>query len=121
MPDQIERKYILIYNSKSGAFNGMLDSVHKIVSPSTYSCKLCALTHGSFRMKKAWSGFLERHRLKLLIYHSNDIPIRLNEIERPAILNLNEEVLVSSQDFKNFKSLSSFLKFFEEKLNEVSA
>lgn len=46
-----------IYNANSGLINGALDSLHKIVSPSTYPCKLCELTHGYFGQRSFWKGY----------------------------------------------------------------
>jgi len=35
---------IFVYNANGGLVNSWLDTAHKIVSPSTYSCSLCAIT-----------------------------------------------------------------------------
>jgi len=37
------------------------DSIHKLVSPKTYGCNLCALTHGFFTEKKKWKNFREQN------------------------------------------------------------
>jgi len=46
-----------IYNANSGFLNGALDSLHKMVSPSTYPCKLCELTHGYFSQRSYWKDY----------------------------------------------------------------
>lgn len=51
-------KLIFVYNADSGAINTLLDIGHKIISPSTYDCALCDLTHSVFRMRKPWSRFV---------------------------------------------------------------
>lgn len=38
---------IFVYNAKSGLISAFGDMVHKIVSPATYPCSLCALTYGA--------------------------------------------------------------------------
>ena len=38
-------KLIFVYNADSGIFNFVADAAHKIFSPSTYPCNLCALTY----------------------------------------------------------------------------
>lgn len=53
-------KLIFIYNANSGKINSLLDSAHKIVSPSTYDCKLCDLTYGVFKENELWSSFREQ-------------------------------------------------------------
>lgn len=54
-----ERKLLFVYNADSGLFNTMADIGHKIFSPETYQCDLCALTHGYFHERKAWKDFIE--------------------------------------------------------------
>lgn len=51
------QKLIFIYNADSGVVNGLLDGAHKILSPATYACSLCKLTHGPVTEKKSWTVF----------------------------------------------------------------
>ena len=50
---------IFVYNADSGLFNTVTDIAHKIFSPQTYSCGLCALTHSYFSMREEWKSFIE--------------------------------------------------------------
>jgi hypothetical protein len=50
---------LFVYNARPGLLHGMLDSVHKAISPSTYPCGLCALTYGFFAMKPQWKSYLQ--------------------------------------------------------------
>ncbi len=50
---------IFVYNADSGLFNTMADIGHKIFSPETYACSLCALTHGYFSERDSWRTFIE--------------------------------------------------------------
>lgn len=50
---------VFVYNADSGLFNTLSDSVHKLISPETYNCNLCALTYGAFGMRDEWRAFLE--------------------------------------------------------------
>lgn len=50
---------IFVYNADSGLFNTVTDIAHKIFSPETYSCGLCALTHSYFSMRDEWKSFIE--------------------------------------------------------------
>ncbi|MGI9036315.1 MAG: hypothetical protein ACR2GD_09795 [Pyrinomonadaceae bacterium] len=52
-------KLIFVYNAGSGLFNLLSDAARKIISPKTYPCNLCALTHSNFGMKKEWKNYLE--------------------------------------------------------------
>ena len=49
---------VFIYNAKSGLFNAFLDWSHKIISPKTYECKLCAITYNNFGKEKKWREIL---------------------------------------------------------------
>ena len=53
------KKLVFVYNATSGTVNALLDSAHKIVSPSTYQCRLCDLTHDTFKEKVEWARFRE--------------------------------------------------------------
>lgn len=50
---------LFVYNADSGMFNTLADIGHKIFSPQTYDCQLCALTHGYFRERNEWRAFVE--------------------------------------------------------------
>lgn len=56
----MSQKFIFIYNADSGLVNGLLDGAHKILSPATYECSLCKLTHGALSKKKLWTIFTEQ-------------------------------------------------------------
>lgn len=49
---------LFVYNADSGLFNTVTDIAHKILSPRTYHCNLCALTHGHFKVREDWVLFL---------------------------------------------------------------
>ncbi|MGI8952546.1 MAG: hypothetical protein ACR2FN_13295 [Chitinophagaceae bacterium] len=48
---------IFVYNADADLFSTLTDFAHKILSPSTYQCKLCALTYGNISMKQEWKFF----------------------------------------------------------------
>jgi len=53
------RELLFVYDATSGAWNGILDAAHKLLSPATYSCHLCTLTYGAVTMRRRWSGFIK--------------------------------------------------------------
>lgn len=53
-----EGTLLFVYNADSGLFNTVTDIAHKIFSPQTYQCDLCALTHGYFSMRDEWRNFV---------------------------------------------------------------
>ncbi|MBU0498608.1 MAG: hypothetical protein KJ558_05035 [Gammaproteobacteria bacterium] len=54
-----EAPLLFVYNADSGLFNTLADIGHKIFSPGTYQCDLCALTHGYFQERIEWRAFVE--------------------------------------------------------------
>lgn len=58
-------KLIFVYNADKGWAAGLLDGAHKVLSPATYSCGLCTLTHGAFRERSAWRNFRMSHPLPM--------------------------------------------------------
>lgn len=51
-------RLLFVYNADSGLFNALGDIGHKLFSPETYPCQLCALTHGLLRERQDWRGFI---------------------------------------------------------------
>jgi hypothetical protein len=47
-----------VYNANNDAISKLSDYVHKLVSPSTYKCDLCAITHHNFGMRSSWKNFI---------------------------------------------------------------
>jgi hypothetical protein len=81
-------KLVFVYNAKAGLLAGMMDSVHKAVSPSTYACSLCAITHGSFTMDKSWREYLKTLPLEATFHHRPDFKEAYPQakVALPAIL-----------------------------------
>lgn len=80
-------KLIFVYNADSGLFNSVSDIAHKILSPRTYNCNLCALTHGHFKIKKEWVDFLEEIDAELEFLHRDEFvkKYNINSYRLPAI------------------------------------
>jgi len=57
--NETEGTLLFVYNADSGLFNTVTDIAHKIFAPKSYSCDLCALTHGYFTVREEWKGFIE--------------------------------------------------------------
>ncbi len=93
-PDRL----VFAYNANAGLAAGLFDSVHKIVSPSTYPCSLCALTHGLTRMGPRWRAWLAALPVPPIFHHrpdfraafpaSADWPLPLVATERDGVLTL---------------------------------
>ena len=78
---------IFVYNADSGLFNTLADVAHKIFSPATYACNLCALTHTTFGMRQGWKSFLETLDCPLEFLHADELRSRhgITDVPLPAV------------------------------------
>jgi hypothetical protein len=66
------KKLVFVYNADSGIKNGLLDIAHKIINPSTYECRLCELTFGTFTEKSLWKNFRKDHKIEMEFLHKDE-------------------------------------------------
>jgi len=112
------RKLLFVYNANSGIVNSWLDIAHKVVSPATYECDLCSLTHGSFSEKRIWKKFRDTNLIDMEFYHKDEFLKRfkskwLPKYTFPIILISDEEGLHSfmhAQDFKEIDSVNMLIE-----------
>nr|VFJ62226.1 MAG: hypothetical protein BECKFW1821C_GA0114237_10029 [Candidatus Kentron sp. FW] len=79
---------LFVYNANSGLFNTVTDIAHKFLSPDTYRCRLCALSHSYFSMRKEWKEFLETLTIGCDFLHADEFRDRYpgRTIALPAVL-----------------------------------
>ncbi len=51
----------------------MKDWAHKIFSPGTYPCSLCALTYSNTGMRKKWRDFINDLECEVEFLHSDEL------------------------------------------------
>jgi len=66
------KSLLFVYNAKSDYWSKKIDFAHKIISPSTYSCSLCALTHGNWGKTEVWKAFRIDSDVKMEFIYKND-------------------------------------------------
>jgi hypothetical protein len=86
---------VFVYNADSGVFNALADAAHKIFSPRTYACNLCALTHSALGMRGEWKRFLEGLGVPLEFLHADELKARYGVagVPLPAIFMSDGETL----------------------------
>lgn len=116
---------IFVYNADGGPLNALRDMVHKIVSPATYPCSLCALTYGPFAMRREWRTFL--HSLgcaKLFLYRDEvrDL-LHMDDLALPVILLAQgpgqPEVLVDAGDLNGLGDCDSLIGLVKQRLETM--
>ena len=79
-------KLIFVYNADSGILNSLKDWAHKIVSPETYACSLCALTYDNLGMRRPWRAFIKELGYDVEFLHRDELAEQygIREVNLPA-------------------------------------
>lgn len=116
------KRLVIVYNANAGILAGVMDSVHKIVSPSTYPCQLCGITYGLTSMKREWRAFLDGLGMPVVFHHrpdfrtaypqAGDWPLPLIAIEQGGDLR----VLVKAADFAGIPDVPALIRVLQGRL-----
>jgi hypothetical protein len=115
----------MVYNANGGILSALGDMVHKIVSPSTYPCSLCALTYGPFSMRREWRDYLSGLRHAKVFLYRDDLRSDpgMTGMALPAILWApgpgEPKVLVSAEELDVLPDLAALIALVEERLSGV--
>lgn len=108
------RELLFVYNARAGVLHALVDTAHKLVSPATYPCKLCALTYGNVRMRPRWRTFVDElpHRVRFVYADelAREIPPGLAEL--PALVEVRGgrlDILLAKQDIEGCRSLDDLM------------
>ena len=117
-------KLVFVYNAEAGLLNGIMDSIHKVVSPSTYTCDLCAITYGLTTMNSEWRAWLEQLDMPAQFFHRADFRKAWPDanMRLPAILMEKDDrltTLVAADAFEGIKHVDQLIAVLEEKLAEA--
>lgn len=112
---------IFAYNADSGLFNTVTDIAHKILSPDTYSCNLCALTHGHFKVREEWVRFLETLDADCDFLHRDELreTYPMDDIKLPAIFMEQDgqlSVLVDADTIAGIQSIDQLVTTLNDRL-----
>jgi len=109
-----------VYNADSGLFNTMADIGHKIFSPQTYACQLCALTHGYFQERAEWRAFVEALEAECEFLHRDEFRQRHPDIEAelPAVFRLDDAqpvVCLGADELRGLGDLDALKRAIESR------
>ena len=117
-----ESELIFIYNAKSGIVNEFLDFAHKIVSPSTYNCNLCAISYGNFTMKKKWSDYISSLPVRSTFTYKDKVSeYGYDNIKLPSIIfqiSQNQKVIISSEEINKLKKIDQLINILSDRLKD---
>ena len=66
------QRLLFVYNADGGRLAGLKDMFHKILSPSTYECSLCAVTYGATSRRPEWSAFIKALPVPVEFLHRDE-------------------------------------------------
>ena len=105
-------KLIFVYNADSGVLSLIRDIGHKLMSPQTYDCFLCMLTHGTFREDPKWKSFRETSNIDMEFLHRDEFQRRYDRKEAyPVILReaSSLEVVISRDQLRHLSSVDDLI------------
>ncbi|SEL11625.1 hypothetical protein SAMN04487910_1769 [Aquimarina amphilecti] len=116
---------LFVYNANSENWSKYLDFAHKIISPSTYSCGLCSLTHGNFSEKKIWKTFRETVSSKMVFLYKDEFlgkykDEQYQEFIFPIVLEQKKnklDPLIESEELKSIQSVENLIENLKAKLS----
>lgn len=111
---------IFVYNADSGKLNAAFDIAHKIISPKTYKCSLCALTFDTFSENKQWSEFRDNAQIKMTFLHKDKFQSKYKtQYDCPVVLTSNDDVLdvlLNADAINSFDSVTDLIHELQTKI-----
>lgn len=117
----MKKNLLFVYNADSGIFNTVTDIAHKIFSPQSYECNLCAITYGNFTMRTEWKEFLEMLDAELEFLHRDEFmkKYRLSAVVLPAVFLKSGDELslwISADDLNSCSSVADLKSLITDKM-----
>ena len=114
---------VFVYNADSGLFNTLSDIAHKLLSPQTYACNLCAITHSAFAMNKAWKEYLAGLDADLEFLHADELKSRygITDVPLPAVFRWEDgklEVCIDAKAVNTCKDSDDLKTLIERALKD---
>ncbi|MBK8710951.1 MAG: hypothetical protein IPL97_03550 [Niastella sp.] len=120
----MKEELLFVYNASSDLFSTVTDFTHKIISPSTYQCQLCALTYGNFSMKLEWKSFIERLPMKTGFMHKDEFEKQYHiKTSLPAVFISSKGVvkeIISQQQINSCQTLEELKVIVNKELKNYT-
>ena len=120
------QKLIFVYNARSGKRNALLDTVHKVLSPSTYECNLCDITFGLFSEKVHWKEFRKNASVEMEFIHKDEFERDYaskfgHNFSFPIVLAAAAgqlEVLINTEELNALDDVNGLISLVETRLGQ---
>jgi hypothetical protein len=117
----IKGQLLFVYNAKSNLFNKAFDFVHKMVSPQSYHCNLCLLTHTDFFERKEWTDFRTSLSIDLKFLYSDNFEheFPMERTDYPVVYlksDIDLKKLITTKEVNSVNNPKELIKLVKEKL-----
>jgi len=105
-------KLVFVYNTDGNPISSLIDLGHKIISPETYDCSLCKLTHGPFTEIEQWRAFRTTVGVPMEFLHRDEFEAKYQtRFEYPVVLKYNGtfEILLSKREIDSIPDLDTLI------------
>lgn len=119
------QQLVFVYNADSGPGNGLLDIAHKVLSPSTYECKLCQLTYGVVTEKSAWKRFRKNFGISMEFLHRDEFRKKyaskfMPDYTLPIILSITAydmDIFISAEELNAMGNTDELMREVERRIS----
>lgn len=111
---------VFVYNADGGVFNLLSDAAHKLLSPRTYACNLCRITHSTFGMREPWKRFLRDLNVPLEFLHADELRSRygIAGVPLPAVFEKAQGALrpwISADEINRCTSMEELKRLISDR------
>lgn len=114
---------IFVYALDGGLFNGITHYAHKVISPRTYPCNLCAVTNSMLGTKREWTQFIRELSIKTEFLHRDEFRQSHPTAQQhgfPAVFRSTGdgdlEVLITSTEIDACRDVSALISLVGERV-----
>ena len=113
------KTFLFVYNARSESLHKGVDFFHKIISPKTYTCNLCKITHGIFTERTKWKKFREQGNVEMKFYYKDEFEAQYgNTFTYPVVLDSQSlDILLSHTEINQLCSLEELIDIIKSKAN----
>lgn len=116
---------LFVYNADTGLFNVVTDYAHKVLSPKTYPCNLCAITYGHMGMNKKWKEYINHLTIPIEFLHRDEFleryPFKHTQLPA-AFIKKGEDIteLIDRSEINACASVDELMDLLTRKIKHVS-
>ena len=116
-------KLLFVYAVDSGVLNTAKHVVHRIGSPSTYPCSLCALTYRTVRPAPEWTRFVRGLSIEVKYLHRDELrelhPQEARPLPAVFLDNGALEVLVAANEIDACADAGALVRLVDARLRAL--